>query len=125
MRLMYTQGTYLFYTPGGHNWFPFSSKSKQLDDGRIQVLRYGAWVTSAGFADFYVVESTSPSFEGDFMNLSLYLMFKVTFGCLCLSNRQIFRNNNDNNNISKAPFPKGPKALFTRLKIHITKRQRT
>ena len=69
-------------TTGGHNWFPFSSKSKQLDDGRIQVLRYGAWVTSAGFADFYVVESTSPSYGGDFMNLSLYLMFQVTFGCL-------------------------------------------
>ena len=71
-------------TTGGHNWFPFSSKSKQLDDGRIQVLRYGAWVTSAGFADFYVVESTSPSYGGDFMNLSLYLMFQVTFGCLYL-----------------------------------------
>ena len=83
--LMYTQGTYLFHTTGGHNWFPFSSKSKQLDDGRIQVLRYGAWVTSAGFADFYVVESTSPSFEGDFMNLSLYLMFKVKFDFLYLS----------------------------------------
>jgi len=62
---------------GGHNWFPFSSKAKQLDDNTIQVLRYGAWVTSGGFADFYVVECTSPSFEGDFMNLSLFLMFKV------------------------------------------------
>ena len=28
-------------------------------------------------------------------------------------------NNNNNNNISKAPFPNGPKALFTRLKIQI------
>lgn len=62
---------------GGHNWFPFSSKAKRLDDGTIQVLRYGAWVTSGGFADFYVVECTSPSFAGDFMNLSLFLMFKV------------------------------------------------
>jgi len=33
-------------------------------------------------------------------------------------------NNNNNNNISKAPFPKGSKALFTRLKIHITKRSK-
>lgn len=62
---------------GGHNWFPFNSKAKQYDDGTIQVLRHGAWVTSAGFADFYVVESTSPSFGGDYMNLSLFLMFKV------------------------------------------------
>ncbi|XP_029188883.2 uncharacterized protein LOC114956047 isoform X2 [Acropora millepora] len=71
-------GTLVFSDPatGGHNWFPFSSKAKQLDDNTIQVLRYGAWVTSAGFADFYVVECTSPSFDGDFMNLSLYLMFK-------------------------------------------------
>ncbi|XP_068727337.1 uncharacterized protein [Montipora capricornis] len=71
-------GTLVFSDPatGGHNWFPFSSKAKQLDDGTIQVLRYGAWVTSAGFADFYVVECTSPAFDGDFMNLSLYLMFK-------------------------------------------------
>ena len=28
-------------------------------------------------------------------------------------------NNNNNNNISKAPFPNGPKALFTTLKIQI------
>ena len=28
-------------------------------------------------------------------------------------------NNNNNNNISKAPFPNGPKVLFTRLKIQI------
>ena len=27
--------------------------------------------------------------------------------------------NNNNNNISKAPFPNAPKALFTRLKIQI------
>lgn len=79
-RVMYTLYTYLFHSIGGHNWFPFSSKAKQLDDGTIQVLRYGAWVTSAGFADFYVVESTSPSFGGDFMNLSVFLMFKVTCG---------------------------------------------
>ncbi|KAM7443135.1 hypothetical protein ABFA07_008076 [Porites harrisoni] len=71
-------GTLVFSDPatGGHNWFPFSSKAKRLDDGTIQVLRYGAWVTSGGFADFYVVECTSPSFAGDFMNLSLFLMFK-------------------------------------------------
>ena len=72
-----------FFT-GGHNWFPFSSKAKQFDDGSIQVLRYGAWVTSAGFADFYVVESTSPSYGGDFMNLSLFLMFKVRVVCFLL-----------------------------------------
>ena len=33
--------------------------------------------------------------------------------------RSINNNNNNNNNISKAPFPNGPKALFTRLKIQI------
>ena len=66
-----------FTKTGGHNWFPFTSKAKQLDDNTIQVLRHGAWVTSAGFADFYIVECTSPAFNGDFMNLSQYLMFKV------------------------------------------------
>ena len=33
--------------------------------------------------------------------------------------KQFNNNNNNNNNISKAPFPNGPKALFTRLKIQI------
>ena len=29
------------------------------------------------------------------------------------------KTRNNNNNISKAPFPNGPKALFTRLKIQV------
>ena len=46
-------------------------------DGRIQLLKCGSWATSAGFADFYVIVTISPQFDGDFSNLSCFLLFKV------------------------------------------------
>jgi len=47
------------------------------EDGRIKLLKYGSWATSAGFADFYVIITISPQFEGDFSNLSCFLLSKV------------------------------------------------
>ena len=64
-------------TEGGHNWFAMSSKTKLLPDGCFQLLRYCSWTTSAGFADFYTVEVTSPNFGGNYMNESVFLMYKV------------------------------------------------
>ena len=72
---------HMVLSTGGHNWYPFSSKCKQYADGRLQMLRFGSWVTSAGFADFYVVEATSPRFDEDYMNLSSYLLYKVSGKC--------------------------------------------
>ena len=46
-------------------------------EGCVQLLKYGSWATSAGFADFYVVQTISPNFGGDFSNLSCFLLFKV------------------------------------------------
>ena len=47
------------------------------EDGRIKLLKYGSWATSAGFADFYVIIAISPKFDGDFSNLSYFLLSKV------------------------------------------------
>ena len=62
---------------GGHFWYPLSSRAKMRGEGCVQLLKYGSWATSAGFADFYVVQTISPNFGGDFSNLSCFLLFKV------------------------------------------------
>ena len=50
----------------------------------------------------------------------LVICCKVTLlPCYSVTLLPCYSNNNNNNNISKAPFPNGPKALFTRLKIQI------
>ena len=51
------------------------------EDGRIKLLKCGSWATSAGFADFYVIITTSPQFDGNFSNLSCFLLFKVCSKC--------------------------------------------
>ena len=63
-----------------------SSKTKLLQDGRFQLLRYCSWATSAGFADFYTVEVTSPNFDGNYMNESVFLMYKV---CITLLHSRV------------------------------------
>lgn len=62
---------------GGHFWYPLSSRTKMTEDGRIKLLKYGSWATGAGFADFYVIIAISPKFDGDFSNLSCFLLSKV------------------------------------------------
>ncbi|XP_076065564.1 uncharacterized protein LOC143039424 [Oratosquilla oratoria] len=63
---------------GGHFWFSLSSRTKWLDKEkeRIQLLKYGSWVTSAGFADWYVIQTISPNSTGDYSILSHFLVFK-------------------------------------------------
>lgn len=46
-------------------------------DGRIKILKCGSWATSAGLADFYVITTISPQFDGDFSHLSSFLLYKV------------------------------------------------
>lgn len=71
-------GTLSYSDPatGGHFWYPLSSKVKCLDDNNIQLLKYGSWATSAGFADWYTIQTISPNFEGDYSNLSCFLVYK-------------------------------------------------
>lgn len=71
-------GTLSYSDPatGGHFWFPLSSKVKSLDKDTVQLLRYGSWSTSAGHADWYIVQTVSPNFGGNYSNLSCFLIYK-------------------------------------------------
>ena len=45
-------------------------------DGGFEVLKKASWTTSAGFADFYVLQTTSPDYNGDYSNLSVFVVDK-------------------------------------------------
>ncbi|XP_064614828.1 uncharacterized protein LOC135479046 isoform X2 [Liolophura sinensis] len=68
---------------GGHVWYPLSSKCWQMEDGTFKLLKFGSWATSAGYADWYVVQTTSPGFNGDFSNLSNFLCMKDEVRASC------------------------------------------
>ena len=59
---------------GSHFWYPFSSQAKKVAGG-WEVLKKASWTTSAGFADWYVVQTTSPDFDGDYSDLSCFLVY--------------------------------------------------
>ena len=40
------------------------------------MLKKASWTTSAGFADFYVLQTTSPDYNGDYSNLSVFVVDK-------------------------------------------------
>lgn len=66
---------------GGHFWYPLSSKVKILDEETIKLLKYGSWATSAGHADFYVIQAISPYHTpGDYSHFNSYLVYKVRGG---------------------------------------------
>lgn len=60
---------------GSHFWYPMASKAEKTDDG-WRVHKKSSWTTSGGFADFYVAQTSSPDFNGDFANLSVFLLMK-------------------------------------------------
>ena len=68
-------GTLSYSDPetGSHFWYPVSSGAEQLDGG-WKVRKKASWTTSAGFADWYIVQTTSPDFGGDYSNLSCFLI---------------------------------------------------
>ena len=35
-----------------------------------------AWTTSSGYADWYISQTTSPDFAGDYSDLSVFLFYK-------------------------------------------------
>jgi len=60
---------------GSHFWYPMASKAEETDDG-WKVHKKSSWTTSGGFADFYVAQTSSPGFAGDFSDLSVFLVYK-------------------------------------------------
>ncbi len=68
-------GTLSYSDPetGGHFWYPISSGAEKVDGG-WKVMKKASWTTSGGFADWYIVQTTSPDFGGDYSNLSCFLI---------------------------------------------------
>lgn len=67
-------GTLSYSDPetGSHFWYPISSGAERVDGG-FKVRKKASWTTSAGFADFYVVQTTSPDFSG-YDDLSVFVV---------------------------------------------------
>ena len=67
-------GTLSYSDPetGSHFWYPFSSKAEKSNGG-YKVNKKASWTTSGGFADFYVVQTTSPDFSG-YDDLSVFVI---------------------------------------------------
>src|SRR3954453_14188056 len=57
-------GTLSYSDPetGSPFWYPFSPTAQKSKRG-FKVNKKGSWTTSGGFADFYVVQTTSPDFK--------------------------------------------------------------
>jgi alkylation response protein AidB-like acyl-CoA dehydrogenase len=68
-------GTLSYSDPetGSHFWYPISSGADETKDG-WKVRKKASWTTSGGFADWYIVQTTSPNFSGDYSNLSCFLI---------------------------------------------------
>jgi alkylation response protein AidB-like acyl-CoA dehydrogenase len=67
-------GTLSYSDPetGSHFWYPISSGAEATANG-YKVRKKASWTTSAGFADFYVVQTTSPNFTG-YNDLSVFVI---------------------------------------------------
>lgn len=67
-------GTLSYSDPetGGHFWYPISSGAERVN-GSYRVRKRSSWTTSGGFANFYVVQTTSPDFTG-YNDLSVFVV---------------------------------------------------
>jgi alkylation response protein AidB-like acyl-CoA dehydrogenase len=67
-------GTLSYSDPetGSHFWYPISSGAERVEGG-WKVRKKSSWTTSGGFADWYILQTTSPDFDGDFSNLSVFM----------------------------------------------------
>jgi alkylation response protein AidB-like acyl-CoA dehydrogenase len=67
-------GTLSYSDPetGSHFWYPVSSGAERSNGG-YKVRKKASWTTSGGFADFYVVQTTSPDFTG-YDDLSVFVI---------------------------------------------------
>jgi alkylation response protein AidB-like acyl-CoA dehydrogenase len=60
---------------GSHFWYPVSSKAEKVPGG-WKIFKKASWTTSSGFADWYIVQTTSPNFNGNYSDLSCWLLYK-------------------------------------------------
>ena len=69
-------GTLSYSDPetGSHFWYPISSGASRVEGG-FDVRKKASWTTSAGFADWYVVQTTSPDFAW-YDDLSVFVVDK-------------------------------------------------
>ncbi|MCA0186604.1 MAG: acyl-CoA dehydrogenase, partial [Proteobacteria bacterium] len=70
-------GTLSYSDPetGSHFWYPMSSRAERTETG-WKVFKKASWTTSGGFADWYIIQTTSPDFGGDYSDLSCFLVTK-------------------------------------------------
>lgn len=70
-------GTLSYSDPetGSHFWYPVSSGAERTEKG-WHVRKKASWTTSGGFADWYIVQTTSPDFGGNYADLSCFLIMK-------------------------------------------------
>jgi alkylation response protein AidB-like acyl-CoA dehydrogenase len=68
-------GTLSYSDPetGSHFWYPISSRAERLENGGYKINKKASWTTSGGFADFYVLQTTSPDFSG-YDDLSVWVV---------------------------------------------------
>jgi alkylation response protein AidB-like acyl-CoA dehydrogenase len=68
-------GTLSYSDPetGSHFWYPVSSGAEKVDGG-WKVRKKASWTTSGGFADWYIIQTTSPEFGGNYADLSCWLI---------------------------------------------------
>ncbi len=59
---------------GGHFWYPKTSGATRVDDG-WHVRKKAAFTTSSGHASWYLTQTTSPDFAGDYSDLSVFLLY--------------------------------------------------
>ena len=59
---------------GGHFWYPKVSSATRVDEG-WHVRKKAAWTTSCGYASWYITQTTSPDFSGDYSDLSVFLLY--------------------------------------------------
>jgi len=59
---------------GGHFWYPKISNVTKVDD-KWHVVKTSAFTSSSGYAKWMVTQTTSPDFDGDYSNLSVFLLY--------------------------------------------------
>jgi alkylation response protein AidB-like acyl-CoA dehydrogenase len=68
-------GTLSYSDPetGSHFWYPVSSGAEKSAKG-WKVRKKASWTTSGGFADWYIIQTTSPDFSGNYGDLTCWLI---------------------------------------------------
>ena len=59
---------------GGHFWYPKTSGATRVEEG-WHVRKKAAWTTSCGYATWYLTQTTSPDFTGDYSDLAVFLLY--------------------------------------------------